>query len=209
MKLDFTSRPLSWSQISQFQYNPEIWYDKYILNKRTPTNAAMEFGTIVGRRLASEPGYLPEIERIEGGIYEKELRFKVGGINIIGYIDWFHPDLKSLKEFKTGKSWTKEKAEEHGQLKLYSLGLMIQENIKPEDLTIRLYSMETESRGDFTMTFVKGMKPVVHEVKLTTRDCLMFGAELLNIVKEMEEYVDSKLAYKKEADTLVEVGLIK
>jgi len=188
-KLNFKQRPLSWSAISQFRdYSKEEWYNKYILGKRTPENAAMTFGKLVGDRLQNEPSYLPEIER-DGGIYEKRLECKIGKIPCIGFIDWFHPDKKYLWEFKTGKAWDKEKADNHGQLRMYALMLMIQENIRPEDLTIRVYSMETEARGDFTMTFVKNMKPIIHEVKLTTKDCLMFGAELVKIVKEMEEYI--------------------
>ena len=184
-------RELSWSQISQFQYNQEVWYNKYLLGKKTPTNAAMEFGSIVGRRLASEPDYLPLVPR--GTEYEKELRCEIGGIPCIGFIDSFDMGKKLMCEYKTGKSWDKDRADLHGQLRMYALMLMIQDKIKPEDLTIKLVSLETTESGDFTMQFVKGMKPVIHEVKLTTKDCLLFGAELLKIVKEMETYA---LAYK-------------
>jgi predicted RecB family nuclease len=189
-KLDFKQRPLSWSAISQFRdYSKEEWYNKYILGKRTPENAAMTFGKLVGDKFQYDPTFLPEVERHKDGTYEYELRCNIGKIPCIGFIDFYYPEGKLLLELKTGKTWDKEKAEGHQQLHMYALMLMIQDNIKPEDLTIRLISCETESRGDFQMCFVKNMKPVIHEVKLTTKDCLMFGASLVKLVAEMEEYV--------------------
>lgn len=197
--MDFNKRPLSWSAISSFRYDPEQWHKKYILGEKQGENATMTFGKLVGERLAREPGYLPQIERLEGGIYEYELRFKIANIPIIGFIDFLHLPTKNLKEFKTGKSWDKEKADNHDQLKLYALGLLTQDSIRPEELHIELISLETEARGDFTMTFVKNMKPVIHVVKLTTRDVLIFGAQIIKTVKEMKAYADSyPLAYKKQ-----------
>src|SRR2546425_660687 len=106
MKLDFKTRPLSWSSISQFRdYSKEEWYDKYILGKRTPENAAMSFGKLVGGRLEREPNYLPEIVRPEGGIFEYELRFSLGDVDIIGFVDFYHKEKKLLSEYKTGKAW--------------------------------------------------------------------------------------------------------
>lgn len=186
-KIDYKKRPLSWSAISSFQYDPEQWYKKYVLNERPPENAAMTFGKIVGERLANDPTYLPEVPRAER--FEHELRCKIGGIECIGFIDSYTPG-KLLLEYKTGKPWDAMKAKDHGQLKMYALMLYIIDGVKPEELTIKLVSMETEARGDFSMTFVKNMKPLIFEVKLTTRDVLMFGAKLTKIVKEMEEYMN-------------------
>lgn len=189
--MNFKTRPLSWSSISQFQYDKEKWYEKYVLGARTPENAAMSFGKIVGERLAKEQDYLPLVPR--GKIYEYELRACIDDdIDMIGFIDSYDPENKQLYEYKTGKLWDKEKADNHGQLKMYALMLFLKEQIKPEDLNIYLVSMETEARGDFTMTFVKGMKPVIFEVKLTTKDVLMFATQIINTVKEMKEYIASK-----------------
>ncbi len=204
--IDFEKRPLSWSAISSFRYDPEQWYKKYVLGQKQEENATMRFGKVVGERLASDPTYLSQIERPEGGLYEYELRFKVGGIPCIGFIDWWHPTIKNLKEFKTGNAWTKDKAENHGQLKFYNLGLMIKDNEIPENIHTELISMESEARGDFSYDFIDGMKPIIHPVKLTTRDCLMFGAELLKTVKEMESYAQERLAYNAEVPYTKEVS---
>ncbi len=187
--IDYKKRPLSWSAISSFQYDKDQWYRKYILGERQSENAAMTFGKLVGERLAKDPTYLPNVPR--GDIYEYELRSSIKKIEMLGFIDSYSPDKKLLLEFKTGKAWDQEKAQNHGQLRMYALMLYLKEKIKPEDLTIKLVSMETEARGDFSMTFVKNMKPLIFDVKLTTKDVLMFGAEIIKITKQMEEYANS------------------
>ncbi len=181
-------RPLSWSAVSSFLYNPEQWYEKYILNKRSEENGAMRFGKYVGERLASDPTYLPEVPR--GEEYEHELRCKVGNIPCIGFIDSYTKTTKLLLEYKTaGTPWTQKKADGHGQLKFYALMLYLIDGIKPEDITIRLVSMQTKQNQDFTVSFVDNMKPDIFEVKLTMRDILTFGAELQKIVKDMDNYI--------------------
>lgn len=188
--IDFDKRPLSWSCISSFRYNKEEWYNKYILGIPPPENAAMKFGKEVGEKLSTDPNYLPEVPRAQ--IYEYELKFKINGTPCVGYIDSYTPhDL--LLEYKTaGKAWTQDRADEHGQLSLYALGLYTLHKVKPEQLTIKLVSMATEQRQDFTVGFVPDMKPEVFEVKLTMKDILMFGVEINKVIKEMESYVLNK-----------------
>ena len=188
--IDYKKRPLSWSAISSFQYDPDQWYKKYILGERTPENAQMTFGKLVGERLASDPSYLPEVPRAE--IYEYELKTSVSSINCIGFIDSYTPH-KLLLEYKTsGKPWTQDRANSHGQLKMYCLMLYLLHKVKPEDITIKLVSMQTEAKGDFSICFVQNMKPDIFEVKLTFKDILEFGVEIKKTIKEMEKYARTR-----------------
>jgi len=186
----FKKRPLSWSSISQFRYDPEVWYDKYINGAKQRATGPIVFGKNVGERLASEPQFLPEVPRLKE--YEHELLVKIGKIQCIGYLDNFDLEGKSFSEFKTGKKWTQEKANTHGQIDMYAAMIYLKYGIKPEDLDIKLIWLPTEEKQDFKTDFVKNMKPVIFPVKKTMRDILLFMAEIQVVHKEMLKYIKSK-----------------
>lgn len=183
------ARPYSWSQHSSFRdYDKEEWYSKYILGKTTPTNKRMLFGSQVGKRIENDPTYIPQLPR---GIMEYGIEVDMGDISLVGYMDAYDPETKTINEYKTSSpvGWDQKKVEEHGQLTLYALLLMLKENIKPEELTINLHHMHTEESGDFSIKFASPFTLVTYPTKRTTKDCLLFGAEIIKLRKEMEEYV--------------------
>lgn len=186
----FKKRPLSWSSISQFRYDREVWYDKYINGAKQRATGPIVFGKNVGERLASEQDFLPEVPRLKE--YEHELLVKIGRIECIGFLDNFDLDNRAFSEFKTGKSWTQEKANTHGQIDMYAAMIYLKYNIKPEDLDIKLIWLPTEEQQDFRTNFVRDMKPVIFPVKKTMRDILLFMASIQVIHKEMLDYIRSK-----------------
>ena len=185
----FKKRPLSWSSISQFRYDPEVWYDKYINGAKQRATGPIVFGKNVGERLASEQDFLPDVPRLKE--YEHELLVKIGRIQCIGYLDNFDLDNRAFSEFKTGKKWTQEKADTHGQIDMYAAMIYLKYGIKPEDLDIKLIWLPTEQRLLKT-DFVRDMKPVIFPVKKTMRDILLFMTEIQVIHKEMLDYIRSK-----------------
>lgn len=186
----FLKRPLSWSSINSFKYNPDEWYEKYINGKRGRDTGPLVFGKNVGERLASEQDFLPEVPRLKE--YEHELSVKIGKIQCIGFLDNFDLDNRAFSEFKTGKKWTQDKANKHGQIDMYAAMIYLKYNIKPEDLKISLIWLPTEEQQDFRTDFIKGMKPVIFEIRKTMRDILSFMAEVQVIHKEMLDYIYSK-----------------
>ena len=186
----FLKRPLSWSSINSFRYDPDEWYLKYIEGKRGRDTGPLVFGKNVGERLASEQDFLPEVPRLKE--YEHELSVKIGNIQCIGFLDNFDLESKSFAEFKTGKKWTQDKANKHGQIDMYASMIYLKYGIKPEDLNISLIWLPTEAKQDFSTDFVKDMKPVIFPVKKTMRDILFFMAEIQVIHKEMQEYILQK-----------------
>lgn len=186
----FLKRPLSWSSINSFRYDPDEWYLKYIEGKRGRDTGPLVFGKNVGERLASEQDFLPEVPRLKE--YEHELSVKIGNIQCIGFLDNFDLESKSFAEFKTGKKWTQDKANKHGQIDMYASMIYLKYGIKPEDLNISLIWLPTEEQQDFRTDFVKDMKPVIFPVKKTMRDILFFMAEIQVIHKEMQEYILQK-----------------
>lgn len=185
--LKFLNRPLSWSSIYQFKYDRNVWYEKYIEGKKQRPTGPIVFGKNVGERLALEPSFLPSVPRLVE--YEHKLDVKIGNIQCIGFLDNFDLNTKAFSEFKTGKSWTQKKAEEHGQLDMYAAMIYLKYGIKPEELDIKLIWMPTEEQQDFRTDFVKDMKPVIFPVKKTMRDILSFMAEIQITYTQMQDYI--------------------
>lgn len=189
MKDFLKTRPLSWSAISSFNYNPEQWYNKYILGKKDPETEAMKFGKAFGKSCEARKPLAPVTLYKD---VEYPLNVVFNGIPLIGYIDTYEPHT-AFREFKTSnKVWTKNKALSHGQLRQYALMLFIQHKVKPEDLKIHLDCIQTIETGDFKVEFLKPIVVHTTEVKLTMSDILSFGSDIKETVKQMGEYFESR-----------------
>jgi hypothetical protein len=135
----FNKRPLSYSQLSSWEYNKDEWYDNYILNKRTVPNASMIAGNVIGDLIGTTKSPIKEL--VDIGVKEYPLTARLGDIKMIGFIDGYNPDTKVLHENKTSATkyrWNQRKADEHGQLTMYCLMLFLAHNIPPEDITMYL-----------------------------------------------------------------------
>lgn len=199
-KEKFKNKPMSWSYYSSFLYNKERWFKKYYLGQEQASSDAMDFGKEVGEKLASDETFMPEVKRYKH--FEQLLEAKIGKMKLIGYMDTSDLENKKLREFKTGNNknpWTQKRVDEHGQLTMYALMIMLSHNIKPEELEIHLDWLPTlesdfSSVEDFLTSkpkvrFDKKSKLHSFKTKRTTKDCLMFGAELTRTWKAMEEYI--------------------
>lgn len=186
---NWKKRPYSWSQHQSFRdYNKEEWYSKYILGNPTPTNKRMIFGSAVGKRIETDPAYIPQLPR---GVMEYGIDVMMDDIALVGYMDAYDPETKTINEFKTsGKDgWSQDKVDKHNQLDFYCLLLMLKENIKPEEVSINLHHLVTEESGDFSIRFAIPFTINTYSTKRTTRDILLFGAEIIKVRNEMERYI--------------------
>lgn len=184
----WTTRPLSWSQLSAWEYNKEEWYKRYVLGEKTEPTKAMLFGKEQGERLAKDPTYMPHVPRLP--ISEHEMKAVFNKTSLIGYID-FYDGAMSFIELKTGKMWDKKKADNHGQLAYYATLLYLTRGIKPEALDIKLVWLETVERQDFSMSFINGeeTQPVIFSVKLTMLDVLNMMSRIKTARREMTQYI--------------------
>ncbi len=193
------SRPLSWSSLSSWEWNKEEWAKKYLEGIETPPNAEMVFGSKVGKRLETDPTYLPMIPR--HCKMEHEFKVNIGGVDLIGYADSFCTVTnKKLLEYKTSRpGWDKKKVDNHHQLTLYVLFNYITNKIKPEDVEIKLVWMPTQRKesGNFEVdiSFVEPIEKniVIFETKRTMIDILKFAAHVKKTFKEMQKFA---LAHK-------------
>ncbi len=192
--IDFLAkRPLSWSAISSFDYSPEQWYDRYILGKQS-TSAEMEFGKAIGKRLETEPSFLPMIPR--ESMMEHPFKVVMGGIMMVGYADSFcDKTFRKLREFKTGKKkWDQERADSHGQIDMYLLMNFITNRVPPEDVECTIHWMPTRDNGDFSISFVEPIEESIRHFRTgrSTLQVINFGARIKKTIAEMERYVQSR-----------------
>lgn len=199
-KFDFyeflKKRPLSWSAISSFEYDPEQWYDRYIRAIVEEPSEEMKFGKLIGERLASDAAFLPHVPRYKE--FEYELRQALGKIPMIGFIDSYEPHRftsgPAVYEYKTGvKPWDQKRADEHGQISMYLLMLYLQHKLKPEDVKCHVLWMPTMKTGDFKIQFADENDVRIFETRRSMVDILAFGQRIKQTVRAMELFAKSRV----------------
>lgn len=141
----FLPRPyLSYSCISSFMSYPADFRARYYENKPMITTPELAFGKRIGEMLEHRDESLAHIPH--GDVAEKELRFEVDGIPVLGYIDSFRSEDKYIYEFKTGKTpWTQGRVDKHLQLDIYSLGVeMLEGSVSDECMLIWMETRRKE-----------------------------------------------------------------
>jgi hypothetical protein len=186
---DFTKRPLSWSGISSFEYDPEQWYEKYVLGEK-PSSKEMTFGSIVDKKIQDDPYFLPKVPRYP--LMQFPLKATFNKIPMVGFPDGLDLENMKLADYKTGKAkWDQKRADETGQLTMYLFLLYIVKKVKPEEFKCYIHWLPTKENGDFSITLINENDVQTFETKRTMRDLLEFGARINTTVKAMNEYLQS------------------
>ena len=183
-------RPLSWSAISQFRYDKESWYQKYILGGEQEVTIEMDFGKNIGERIASDPTFLPQIVRHNK--MEHEFKCKLGDIHLLGFADSFCDiTFKHLAEYKTSrKKWDQKRVDGHQQLDMYLLMNYLMNKVKPEEVNVTLWVIPTEFQKEELIYLEKEIKK--YQTKRTMVDILKFAEEIKRVYKQMGEYIDCR-----------------
>ena len=185
----FKERPASYSFFSSWEWDKEEWYDNYILGKKKESNGAMRFGSLVGDSIGTPDSLVPTLT--PPGVKEYELRAKVGDIMLLGYCDHYCPLTKTLHENKTTvnkKKWTKQSVDEHKQLDMYALLLMLQDKTHPSEVTMYLNYIPVELKG-IGYKLPKVPTYVQIETKRTALQVAEYAQYIKDTVKEMEVWV--------------------
>lgn len=196
---NFKTRPLSWSQISSFEWSKDEWYKRYVLGETMPETMEMKFGKVFAKSIEDGKPLAPVTIIHETPIMGKnvEHKFEVifNKVPLIGFADTFcHKTFKRLGEYKTSKNiWTQQKVDQHGQITMYCLMNLITNKVRPEDMDIFLECIQTKEGGDFTIEFMKPLKVHHFKTRRTMSDVLAFGTRINNIVKDMQSYAESKI----------------
>jgi hypothetical protein len=208
MKDRFLKRPLSWSQLSAFEYSKSDWYDKYILGIETPPNPEMVFGKKLAKSIEDGKPLAPVTLLPK---CEHKFEFFWEGIKCIGFADGFDPKTKrNLIEYKSGvKSWDYKRVRDHGQIDFYLLGNYQTDKVKPEEVECFLEWIPTKrvhtkssglSKGDYKIEFATD-PPTVHRFPTSRSfvDILKFGQRIVKTVEEMEAYLSTRTVDLKRA----------
>lgn len=193
MRIKFdTKRPLSWSSISSFEYNPETWAMKYLEKEEEPASAEMLFGNVIGTRIAKDKKFLPDVLRYK--VFEQELKASIGKIDLIGYIDSFDPKTCAFYEYKTSsnnKRWNFKKAQEHGQILMYLYMIWKTYKVRPEDVKIRLFYIPVHKKdGEMAL---KGEPVQSWEIRHTSAEVLAFCNRVIEVRDKMIRFAETRI----------------
>lgn len=195
-------RPMSWSQISTFQYSKDDWLNKYILDLPQPSSPELEFGKAFADSCEARTPLAP-VTLLD--IVEHPFEASLGDVKLVGYADSISSDLRHTLEYKTGvKQWDAKRVQNHLQIDMYALMNFLTNGIKPEDCRFALEWIPTRritrsnadfSGYDYRIVFATDPPEVRHfETKRTMGDILAFGALIRATRKEMEAYAQLALA---------------
>lgn len=191
-------RPLSWSAISSFDYDPEQWYQNYIMKNRQPLSPELIFGNKFAISAEKRKPLRPVTLLSQ---MEKGFKVVFGKIHLTGFADTYcRISKRKIGEYKTGvKKWDQKRVDEHGQITLYCLMNYIAHKMKPEDLKLFLEWIPTikipqengdYSRFDYRIDFDPAYDKAVHfDTKRTMKDMLAFGQYINETVLKMQKYV--------------------
>jgi len=185
----FKKRPLSYSQLSSFEWDAEEWYNNYILGKREPANPAMLYGTVVGDSIGTPDTLVPSL--IPPGVKEYEMNAVIDGVPIVGYADHYCPDTLFLSENKTSdnpKRWDQKKVDDHGQLTMYALMLFLRDKIKPEDIQMQLNFIPVLRGGDMVYRMPEPPTYQPFRTKRSTLDIVKYAQYIRDLIIEMERF---------------------
>jgi hypothetical protein len=192
------TRPLSWSALSSFDYDPEQWFKRYILGEKQRENSRMIFGKVIAHSIEMGRPLVPFTiingEPIKGKNVEHPFKVMFSGVPLIGFADTFdHVSFKKLGEFKTSeKGWDQTRVDQHGQITMYLLMNYITNKVNPEDVECFLEYAQTYEDSNFKIKFVKPVKIYHFKTKRTMADILRFGKYINDTIDAMQKYVESR-----------------
>ena len=188
-------RPVSWSQVSQYWYSKNQWVESYLIGNRFPPDAGMVFGNVVGDTLGlgRKKSMVPNLEKSLKGEKEHELSVKMNNTLLVGYCDHYCPEKKILNENKTSKNpnrWNQVEADNHGQLTMYALMLLLRDGTVPENLEIWLNFIPVEEREFGGMWIPDRNNFTRFKTTRTAKQCLEFGSKIERTLKDMEQFAN-------------------
>ena len=177
---------LSWSQINLVLTNPKQYVRQYIDGDSFTGNVYTDFGSYIhdnieqGRR----PHKLPELPLYSKGEVKTYTTLRRGDDELVlfGFFDGLNDGGEThyedvIGEYKTGgQLWSYNKAQKHGQLKLYSLMHQYNSGAIPR---CELVTVETEfsDEGKTKLRLTGRMR--IHKVQYTANELHDFEQEVI------------------------------
>lgn len=195
-------RPLSWSGISSFEWNPMQWYQKYVLKQEQPMTPELILGKEVDERIQKDPTYLPQVPRYP--IMQHEMRTKWRDIPLLGFSDQYRPERSEgpyddfftplgIRDLKTGrKPWDQKRADETGQLTMYLFMLYLKDKkIDVENAELYIDWLPTHIK-DGKLSLVEPVVVHTFETHRTMQQVLEFAQRIERTWKAMEVFAQKQ-----------------
>jgi len=189
----FVKRPLSYSQLSAWEWSKEDWYQTYIKNKPRGKSSAMETGSVIGDSIGTDSSLIPELN--PPGVKEYPLYANLGDVYMVGYCDHWCPETLELNENKTAvnpRKWTQGSVDKHGQLTMYALLLFLKHDIAPEDVTMYLNYIRVIEGQDMRYYLPNPVEFKRFETKRTGEQISEYVKYIEETVDKMDEYISQR-----------------
>lgn len=173
---------LSWSQLSLYEKDPNLYYQVYWEGIDQFKTKYLE----LGKRMADtlENGYdvehdeLFELVAVFMPAYPKrefEIKVTHEGIPLVMKLDGWNEATMTLGEYKTGKCWTQAMADQSGQITMYALGIWKKFKISPKKIKIFLHWAKTEEDEYGELKLTGDIK--TFETKRSLADLILFSEQ--------------------------------
>lgn len=169
----------------------------------------LAFGSFVDTKIQVDKKFIPKLVRYP--IMQYEMRTVFDGIPLIGIADTFRESIEvkkferkgftktfaGLRDYKTGrKPWDQKRADETGQLTMYSALLWLTKKIRPEDVEFYIDWLPTHIKNG-EVVFIeedhKKLQPVTFQTRRTMHDAMTFlNDRLLPTYRSMLEYAQNR-----------------
>ena len=201
-KLKLPRGYLSWSAMNTFVRSKEEYIRHYFYGEPQSfsNHPSVKFGSEFAKHLEkrdkkhSNPVVemavhaMPRLPKPEHKI-SADLPSEWGDIPIIGTLDQYDPKTHEFSEFKTGShKWTQTTAQNHGQMKFYSLILWLNHGVIENKKS--LIWVETMRIGD-------QVRPTgrieTYPVIISLSDLLVFGNTVIEVAKQISDLYEEEI----------------
>lgn len=150
---------LSWSQLSLWEKNPEL-YRRVYFEGQEQQNANIDFGKAVALTFEqdiSSSHAAVEIARIlnsKKNFPKREFAIEAdaGICRLKGVLDMFNPRKLAMREIKTGKKWTQEMVDKHGQIDFYDYLVWLKYRKPLKEISLFWIETKEDDFGDIVPT---------------------------------------------------------
>ena len=120
---------------------------------------------------------------------EFKIEAEINGVPILGKLDGFNTDPIKVGEYKTGRFWSQEMADDTEQLDWYALLVYLKFRVLPDKIPMTLTWMPTDWNGGDPQ--VTG-EIVNFETRRSTMRVLMIGKKIVDVWKEIGIFYEDK-----------------
>ncbi len=187
---------LSWSQLSLWEKDPNLYYQIYIDGLDMIRTPYLKLGTRLDEAIQNGQDefkdpminylvmMLPKYPKMQ---YRIEIDFE--GIKLVGLLDGFSALRKKLVigEYKSGQKFTQTKADKLGQLDVYSLLVWKKFGRLPDKIYLHWAETKVKENEEGQKEVFFTGKTRTFETTRTMKDLILIGGRIHKAYKEIKE----------------------